>query len=310
MKNILLIGETGTGKSSLGNFILEEDFFIVSNEPNSCTNKIVGRRSKENENIFIIDTPGYNDTKGSDRKNFEDVLEYFNRGKKLELVLLTLNFQSARFPFGCQNFIKFLCNVFPKKFCYHFGIVFTHFDLDYQTKISKKNNSEPKAMAKKFVHEIMKLISEETKEELFLSPPVYFLDSLIKDDNSKRELNNLISFAKNLPSIDVFQKKDFFIKEEYPDYDNRSSTYETDDEIVTVTKYYERKKQIFYDGSINYTDWEYKYSNEYRKEKERVVRYEEREPCSNSNSDEGFNLGDAVGLVGLIYMAFNFIKNN
>ena len=49
MKNILLIGETGTGKSSLGNFILEEDFFIVSNEPNSCTNKIVGRRSKEDE---------------------------------------------------------------------------------------------------------------------------------------------------------------------------------------------------------------------------------------------------------------------
>jgi predicted GTPase len=207
MKNILLIGETGTGKSSLGNFFIGEDFFIVSNEPKSCTNKIMGRRSKEDENIFVIDTPGYNDTKGSDRKNFEDVLEYFNKGKKLELVLLTLNFQSARFPFGCQNFIKFLCNVFPKKFCYHFGIVFTHFDLDYQTKISKKNNSDPKAMAKKFVHEIMKLISEETKEELFLSPPVYFLDSLIKDDNSKRELNNLISFAKNLSFVCFSEKR-------------------------------------------------------------------------------------------------------
>ena len=40
MKNILLIGETGTGKSSLGNFFIGEDFFIVSNEPKSCTNKL------------------------------------------------------------------------------------------------------------------------------------------------------------------------------------------------------------------------------------------------------------------------------
>jgi len=62
-------------------------------------------------------------------------------------------------------------------------------------------------MAKKFVHEIMKLISEETKEELFLSLPVYFLDSLIKDDNSKRELNNLISFAKNLSFVCFSEKR-------------------------------------------------------------------------------------------------------
>ena len=306
MKNILLIGETGTGKSSLGNFILGEDYFVVSNEPNSCTNKIVGRKSKLDENIFVIDTPGYNDTKGSDRKNFEDVLEYFCKGKKLEFVLLTLNFQSPRFPFSCQNFIKFLCNVFPKNFCKHIGIVFTHYDHEYQTKINKKKEVDPKRTTmKKYVSEIMKLISEETKENLFLSPPVYFLDSLIKDDNSKMELTNLIVYTKILSSIDVFQKKDFFIKEEYPETENRNSTYETDDEIVTVVKYYERKRQIFYDGTINYTDWIYKYSNEYRKEKERVIRYEER----RSDSDDDFNFGDAVGLVGLVYMAYNFIKN-
>ena len=278
MKNILLIGETGTGKSSLGNFILGEDVFIVSSDPNSCTNKIVGRNSKIDKNIFVIDTPGYNDTKGSDRKNFKDVLEYFCKKKKLELVLLTLNYQSARFPFSCQNFIKFLCNAFPKNFCYHFGIVFTHFDLDYQTKINKKKNEDPRTTAtKNFVHEIMKLISEETKENLFLAPPVFFLDSLIKDNNSKMELNRLICFTKNLSSINIFQKKDFFIKEEYPETENRDSTYETDDEIVTVVKHYERKRQIFYDGSTNYTDWVYKNSNEYRKQKERVIRYEEKE---------------------------------
>lgn len=203
MKNILLIGETGTGKSSLGNFILGEDYFVVSNEPNSCTNKIVGRKSKLDENIFVIDTPGYNDTKGSDRKNFEDVLEYFCKGKKLEFVLLTLNFQSPRFPFSCQNFIKFLCNVFPKNFCKHIGIVFTHYDHEYQTKINKKKEVDPRETpTKKYVPEIMKLISDTTGEELFLAPPVFFLDSYVEDDHSKASLARLMSFTKSLKPIE------------------------------------------------------------------------------------------------------------
>ena len=38
----------------------------------------------------------------------------------------------------------------------------------------------------------MELISQTTNEELFLGPPVYYLDSYVEDDNSKNELNNNI----------------------------------------------------------------------------------------------------------------------
>ena len=47
----------------------------------------------------------------------------------------------------------------------------------------------------------MELISQTTNEELFLGPPVFYLDSYVEDDYSKEELYRLIAFAKSLKPI-------------------------------------------------------------------------------------------------------------
>ena len=47
----------------------------------------------------------------------------------------------------------------------------------------------------------MELISQVTNEELFLGPPVFYLDSFVGDDYSKEELYRLIAFAKSLKPI-------------------------------------------------------------------------------------------------------------
>ena len=56
--NILLIGETGNGKSSLGDLILGWKAFEIFRDPDSCTKDIILKRSKNDPNLAVIDTPG------------------------------------------------------------------------------------------------------------------------------------------------------------------------------------------------------------------------------------------------------------
>ena len=44
--NLLLVGETGTGKSSLGNFIVGEEVFEVSDDAETCTKNTIRKISK------------------------------------------------------------------------------------------------------------------------------------------------------------------------------------------------------------------------------------------------------------------------
>ena len=142
----------------------------------------------------------------------------------------------------------------------------------------------------------MKLISQTTNEEYFSGPPVFFLDSIVQDDNSNNELNRLIYFTKTLSSIEIFQKKDLFIKDEFYEYDERIRTYEEDDEIITKTEYYKRKKQIYYDGTINYGDWIYYDYDKKTEKKKKIVKIKENE--------DKFNLLDIIALGFFLYKIF------
>ena len=155
---------------------------------------------------------------------------------------------------------------------------------------------DPRSVQKnEFVPEIMKLISETTNEELFLGPPVYFLDSYVEDDNSKEEINQLIAFTKILEPIEnIREKANIKYKSEEEQFEERIETKTEGDYIVTYTKKYKRMKNTDYNDNVTFSDWEFvsenkqsqrlptrvEYQNIYiEKEKKERVKFQLGETC-------------------------------
>ena len=222
MVKIVLLGATGEGKSSFGNFILKnkEKKFKESNEPESCTETINccrGKKNTELENLFIIDTPGINDSKGRDNifikkipKELKDNYTY-----DINSFLLFFNINNTRLSFEMKKQIYYWCLMFPiQDFWLHVGIVFTFSYESYpdeKLEIMKKNKkdyfiAEFTETIKAYIKEINNLNDFEIKQpknfKLFFTDcgkvyPPY------THKRTEKEIQKIIDWSSNLPKLDL-----------------------------------------------------------------------------------------------------------
>ena len=123
------MGESGTGKSSIGNCLLglnSSEGFKVSRRADSCTKEtkeISGTWVTTGTDCAIIDTPGLNDSDNEDTEHIRGIGEFLRHRGWVDSFLLVRN---SRNPMMNHSFIPMLATfelTFGKDFWHHVSIV-------------------------------------------------------------------------------------------------------------------------------------------------------------------------------------------
>ena len=106
---LILVGETGVGKSQLGNFILKKEVFVVGKNTNSISENISIIGDKR---VTIVDTPGLNDTNSRDYDIMEQIIAKFQNDRAIDGIILVYSFNKARKTQKDQELITNLKKIF------------------------------------------------------------------------------------------------------------------------------------------------------------------------------------------------------
>ena len=240
--SIIILGETGSGKSSFCNLLCENPKCKVGNELNSETDSVNGIFCDgEYNDIFIIDTPGTNDSNGleQDNRNLNLMHNYIKENPRIKGIIILLKFTDNRITGSIKHSLYKFCDMFPmNNFWDHVVIILSHyFSNNLEEKIQRKES-----LKISYINEL-NFIMNKSKENHnnFILPdniPIFFCELKYPDEESKNEILNAINYLRNKEQM--FKKIEERIEE--PKIRNTSKLGNT-----TIYEYYIEKITSYID---------------------------------------------------------------
>ena len=261
-KGVIVLGETGVGKSNFGNFLIKSQKFKISSSTNSETQQVSYGESSQ---IIVIDSPGTNDSSLDDEeieeKHLIDIVKAFKQAKYLNTILILLNYQQPRLSRNLKIMIKLFCSVFKISFFIkHLGIVFTRcFDED-----GRPNEEELKQKRNEWDKELKQIIkSTLINEELTDDKIQYFFVNLNPKKKLDKGTEEEMKRLKLWIISNDFMNTDIVEESKHPGYKEEEEEDEKEEKniegeyLITKIIKKKRKKLIYIDGTVKYDgDWQ------------------------------------------------------
>lgn len=193
-KCILLVGSTGNGKSALGSFLcdptssLSNPSFARGNSWDSCTKHVQTATAKFGNNSFIIiDTPGLNDSSGSDADHMLELANVLSNNADLSAIIICIQL-NTKMDTQFRYTLAYYCEMF--RFCLETNvmIVITQVKMDAkERRMRARNNFHVEESA----DQIKSLISSIAGFDLNCS--VWLIDSVVDEDDGGEYLLSLVA---------------------------------------------------------------------------------------------------------------------
>lgn len=188
-KLIIVLGETGAGKSTFINSITQTNKCPTSNLAKSCTQDLLFVKLFDSGyNYYFIDTPGLNDSSGD--KNHIQLLEKLAKKGILTTIILVQNYYNVRLKKSEIEILKTYMKIFPSENFWEHVLLVESFFMGKIDKTPVLDSITSNEELLQFMKDNQINMPNEIKE--------YNLDLSNKYEANKDIYNNILANIKNM----------------------------------------------------------------------------------------------------------------